>query len=317
MKQQHGLTCESSAASMATRGVLSESRIMAAMPRSWNPNMGFRGNPDGYEHGALVDYGVYAAPVGRALLHYGYRSRVMTYVRDRAIKASIRRGWPVVAWVTYQLKKETPRLGSAGGVSFELVPHEHAVLIVGFDNRTIIANDPWDGTVVRYYWRDFNRSWGYFGNMALSVEPCLMAKPVTQIQLVSKSAAGLTWSWNPVAHAAHYAVTVIHRDTAGQQTIFQSAIPEHTLTLVNPEGGSEYEIDIQSIDACGTASTANRFFFELPKHLARATPTPAPTEVTTKPTRTPTPPAPPPATPSPTSIPTVTSTPTPIATKTG
>src|SRR5947209_1962507 len=54
LKQQHSLTCESSVASMGTQGVITESQLMSVMPRSPNPNFGFRGNPDGFQGTQLV-----------------------------------------------------------------------------------------------------------------------------------------------------------------------------------------------------------------------------------------------------------------------
>jgi hypothetical protein len=123
LKQERSLTCESSAASMGTRGAVSEDQIMAALPRNPNPNLGFRGNPNGRQGTSLVDYGVYAAPVHAALGKFGYNSNVLSYANDGAIKSSIDRGWPVVVWVTYQLQPAQPRLAVHDGVQFVLVPH--------------------------------------------------------------------------------------------------------------------------------------------------------------------------------------------------
>src|SRR5436190_7463343 len=161
-RQLHPLTCESSAASMATRGRITETQIMASMPRSLNPNLGFRGNPNGLQGTKLVDYGVYAEPVHRALLRFKHRSEVLTYATDRQIVSYIDRGWPVVVWVTYALQKAAPRLVRTAGSQFFLVPHEHVVLAVGYDDTSIIANDPWTGKRVTYKWAQFNRSWGLF-----------------------------------------------------------------------------------------------------------------------------------------------------------
>src|SRR5579864_4671565 len=86
--QQHALTCESSAASMGTRGAITEGRLMSVIPRNPNPNLGFRGDPNGI--GGLANYGVYAAPVRNALSRFGYQSRVMTYGSDADIKRSLR-----------------------------------------------------------------------------------------------------------------------------------------------------------------------------------------------------------------------------------
>src|SRR5581483_7785756 len=82
LRQQRPLTCEASAASMGTRGVLKEAQIMAVMPHNPNPNLGYRGDPNGPEDRHQVNYGVYAAPVHAALARYGYTSNVLMYVYD-------------------------------------------------------------------------------------------------------------------------------------------------------------------------------------------------------------------------------------------
>ncbi len=262
---------------------------MAAMPRSANPNLGFRGNPDSLASGSLIDYGVYAGPLHRALLRYGYRSQVMTYVADQSIKRYIQRGWPVVVWVTYQLLPSTPVLALHNGVQFFLVRHEHALLVVGYDQGTIWANDPWNAQLVRYRWRDFNRSWGYFGDMALAIEPCPLAQPVTAITLASVSTASISWSWTKAANAARYQVTIVHG--AQNTPVFQGTQAGTRISIPNPIPGEQYEISVSSVSACGDVTTAAHLVTLLPKHLPPAvtpTPTPAPEKtVVVTPTVTP------------------------------
>jgi uncharacterized protein YvpB len=305
LKQQRSLTCESSAASMGTRGVITEGQIMATLPRNANPNLGFRGNPDGQQGTSLVDYGVYAAPIHSALFKLGYASTVLLYANDATIQTYINRGWPVVVWVTYRLQPAQPRLAQHNGVQFVLVPHEHALLAVGYDRRTIIANDPWTGTQVRYYWRQFNRSWGYFGNMALAVEPCPLAQPVdpTSIEVTSMSATQVTWSWKPALHASQYEVLVTRIRKKRTTVVYQSTQTATQFSLSSPAAGARYEIDVQSVSACGDATTPARLQVQLPPGLSTPTPTPEPERtlvLTPTSTSTPTPTA----TPSPTVTPT-------------
>lgn len=310
LKQQHSLTCESSAASMGTRGVVSESQIMTILPRNPNPNLGFRGNPNGQQGTSLVDYGVYAAPIHAALLKLGYNSDTLLYADESAIKSYVNRGWPVVVWVTYALQKAQPRLAQQNGEQFVLVPHEHALLVVGYDARTIIANDPWTGGVVRYYWREFKRAWGYFGNMGLAIEPCPLADPVdpASIRVRSISSVQISWSWKPAAHAAQYRVTVSRIRSKGTQTVYQGAQTATRLALSSPVGGGRYEIDVQSISGCGDATVPGRLQVLLPSVLPTPTPLPSPTPA---PEHTAV------MTPTATSTPTVASTPTASATPTG
>lgn len=286
LKQQHSLTCESSAVSMATRGQILESQLMSVMPRSPNPNLGFRGSPDGQQGTKLIDYGVYAAPLQQALQKFGFASTVISYGFDRDIKAFINRGWPVVAWVTYALQKATPRLAAHNGVQFVLVPHEHAITIVGYDSRTLIANDPWNRTQVRYFWSEFNRSWGYFGNMALAVEPCVMAQPVQQVNVSSLSSTALTWSWAKPIGAVHYAVTVT-RFGAKSRVEFSGTQDTPAYTVNNPSPGKTYVITVRSVSACGDQTSPVSGIIQIPS--APPTPTPVATEgVATPPTLAPT-----------------------------
>jgi uncharacterized protein YvpB len=282
LKQQHSLTCEASAASMGTRAAITESQIMAAIPRNPDPNFGFRGSPDGYQHGDLADYGVYANPVHRALLRYGYASEVITYGTDDKIAGYVARGWPVVVWVTYQLRKEQPRLVEQNGVQFFLVPWEHALLVVGYGPQTLVANDPWTRQRVRYSWAQFNRSWGYFGNMALAIAPCPMAAPVQEIRQSALSTSQVKWSWKPAARASRYRVQVVQRGNP-DVVVYQQVQTVRHVVLINPNPGAEYDISVQAMSACGAAARPTLYSTLLPAVLPTPTLTPTP-----KPTVTPT-----------------------------
>ncbi len=169
-RQGHNLSCESSAASMAARyhGVdLSEAEVLAALPRNDNPHLGFRGNVDG-PTGGLEDYGVYAGPVMEVLRRYGLQVRRVEGGL-KGIKAAIARGNPVIAWVTYNCIVSTPVEREIAGQKVTLVPYQHAVVITGYNEQGVWANDPWDGEEDFYTNADFERAWGYFGNMAIEV----------------------------------------------------------------------------------------------------------------------------------------------------
>jgi uncharacterized protein YvpB len=276
LKQQHALTCESSAASMGTEGALTETQIMAAMPRSPNPNLGFRGNPDGLEGATLANYGVYANPVHRALLHFGYQSTVLTYASRQDIKDSIDQGWPVVAWITYNLQAAKPRLGSFNGVSFTLVPHEHAVLVVGYDSKTVFVNDPWTGKLTRYNWGAFQRSWGLFGNMALSMQPCPAPAQVKKVTVDSMSTAGVTWTWPRARNAVAYNVKLIRHAPTTDITVAKVVQPVNRFTLTTPLPGGIYEIVIRSRSSCGGLAAPIHLWLPLPSVLPAPSPTPVP-----------------------------------------
>lgn len=267
---------------MGTRGTLTEAQLMAVIPRNPNPNLGFRGNPDGQEGKSMVDYGVYAAPVQKALLHYGFQSDLIMYGTDYLLASYVTRGWPVVVWITYGLRVEQPHLAQANGVQFVLVPFEHTVLVVGYDQYHIFANDPWTGKRVRYLWGNFNRSWGYFGNMALAMQPCAAPGSVTGLTVSSLTVAAITWSWHAATHAVGYAVTVL-RHGRKDKVVYQGTVTTPTLTLSLPSLNASYEISVHAVSSCGGTSPDARLWVQIPTAVATLTPTATPVEGTLTP----------------------------------
>jgi uncharacterized protein YvpB len=169
-KQSHSLSCESSAAAMAAQfyGVpLTESQVLAALPRTKNPNLGFRGDVDG-SPGGVQDYGVYAGPILEILKAQGLEARLVEGGRQ-GIQAAIARGHPVVAWITYNCQVSTPVTRTVDGQVVSLVPYQHAVVVTGYNADGVWANDPWDGLVDYYAMADFSRALAYFGDMAIEV----------------------------------------------------------------------------------------------------------------------------------------------------
>jgi uncharacterized protein YvpB len=284
LKQAHLWTCEAAAASMATKAVLSEAQIMAVMPHSLDPNLGFRGAIDGRETPTLTNYGVYARPVQKALARYGYTSTVLTDAGNADIKASINKGRPVILWLTYALKQATPRLGVAGGRPFVLVPHEHAILAIGYDSQYVVANDPWLPQVVRYRWTDFDRSWALFRNMALAVDPCPAPGPVGALTLKNSSTERMVWTWNAGKNAAQYHVAVRLQGSPKPTVLFDGMVTATRYTLLSPTPGATYKIVVRSVSSCGERSAARQTWISIPPlptpsatPAPRATATPQPT----------------------------------------
>ena len=170
-KQQRSLSCESSAASMAANffGVTaSEQSILDALPIHENPHLGFRGNVDG-PYGGIEDYGVYAEPVRVALAELGLEVEHLTGGIE-AIKEHLRQGRLVIAWITYELQPQSPsQVLLSDGQVVTLVPYEHVVLVVGYNEEGLWVNDPYSGTRTFYPEGDFVRSFAYLSNMGLVV----------------------------------------------------------------------------------------------------------------------------------------------------
>jgi uncharacterized protein YvpB len=171
-KQAHSLTCESSAASMVAnfyRIPLSEEEILEALPRDENPNLGFRGRPDGVP-GGLTDYGVYAEPIKEVLAANNLEA---TYVDGLdEIRRALDREHPVIAWITYKLRVQEPvEITLSTGQEVKLVNYAHTVVVTGYNQEGFWVNDPFDGREYFYKSTDFARAFGYLDNMALEVAP--------------------------------------------------------------------------------------------------------------------------------------------------
>ncbi len=170
-RQSHNLSCESAAASMAANYLglpLSESDILDSLPRHENPQLGFRGNVDG-PTGGLQDYGVYAGPVAAVLREAGLQAEPVPGGLE-GIRQALRRGHPVLAWITYDTWMQTPTpVLLSNGETVTLVNYEHVVVVIGYDGAGVWVNDPYDGQTEYYPNADMERALGYLGNMALEL----------------------------------------------------------------------------------------------------------------------------------------------------
>lgn len=170
-KQAHSLTCESAAASMVAnfyRIPLSEEEIIEALPRDDNPNLGFRGRLDGVP-GGLTNYGVYAEPIREVLIANGLE---VTYIENglEGIERALDRRHPVIAWVTYRLRRQQPvEITLNSGQKVKMVNYEHTVVVTGYNQEGFWVNDPFDGQEYFYNSTDLARAFGYLDNMALEV----------------------------------------------------------------------------------------------------------------------------------------------------
>ncbi len=173
-RQKQTLTCEEAAAAMATRGELSEAEIVAAMPRSDNPFEGIRGETNYSLYGGLTHYGTYAQGLQKALTKLGRPSTAyygQSYAQFKAmILDNLKQGRPVIWWTTWRESYQRPQtVQVSSGISVELVPYEHSVVIVAADEQGVTYHDPYDGSVRTTSWANHQRTSSYFHNMALVV----------------------------------------------------------------------------------------------------------------------------------------------------
>ena len=174
LRQKQTLTCEEAAAVMATRGRISESTLVRAMPRSANPFEGIRGRTNALVRGTLVDYGTYAQALQIGLKRLSIDSAVLYGQSYSAFKASIiaalKAGQPVVWWTTFHEQSQSPvRVQLSDRRYVKLVRFEHAGTIVGMNAKGFIYYDPVDGTVRSVSFAAHQRVSSYYDNMALVV----------------------------------------------------------------------------------------------------------------------------------------------------
>ncbi len=173
-QQQQTLTCEQASVAMATRGAVTEARLVAAMPRSDNPFLGIRGKTNSPYYGGLTDYGSYAQAIQKGLNALGLRSQVLfgqdyTDFKD-SLLAHLRANRPIVWWHTWHDTYQVPvSVKTSDGATVKLVPYEHAGVIIAANERGVTYNDPYDASVRFVTWADHRRVSGYFNNMALVV----------------------------------------------------------------------------------------------------------------------------------------------------
>jgi uncharacterized protein YvpB len=172
VRQWYSLTCEYAATAAVTwfyGNVVSQRVFIAEVPYSANPHRGFRGRING-PTGGTGDYGIYAKPLIPVLQRYGYHAEEV-YADSGWLKAQLRAGRPVVAWMTYQARASTRTRYWLDGEPYSLVPWEHCVVVTAYDNSGVTIMDPYTGTFDHYSWSAFEAAWSYFDNMALLITP--------------------------------------------------------------------------------------------------------------------------------------------------
>ena len=170
-RQQRALSCEYASIYIATSAFgapIPEEDLIAAMPQSTNPHLGFRGDIDGV-WGNTVDYGVYAEALVPTLADYGFDGEV-SYGADAAtLRAQLDAGRPTIVWLSYWGDTGFYEADETG--SFKLVPGEHVVVAYGYDAGGVYLANPGNGTLQYYGWDAFLGMWSVMDGMALAVFP--------------------------------------------------------------------------------------------------------------------------------------------------
>lgn len=174
--QARRLSCEARSAAdlLAAHGLPgTEAEVLARLPRSDNPDLGFVGDVDG-PPGRLppMGYGVHAEPIASVLRSFGLEA---TAVRDRDLawlRAETDAGRPVIVWVTGSCSLSRPvDLVDAEGRPFRAVRGEHTVLVVGVRGTSVLVVDPADGRRTTFDVDEFDEAWALLGRRAVHARP--------------------------------------------------------------------------------------------------------------------------------------------------
>lgn len=186
--QQLPLSCEFAAMRMVLAALLgkapSEEELIGCMPRAPNPNLGFRGDPAGYNRfpdGAINwdNYGAYAEAVAWTLNHCAlepaggeFKASATRGTTYDEIAEAVLGGHPVIVWVTKRQRVETTLVGTSQG-PVQLVMGEHVWVVVGYHaDGTFDVHDPYPQAdqVQTLHARTFP-NWEMFDRMAVFVAP--------------------------------------------------------------------------------------------------------------------------------------------------
>lgn len=134
-----------------------------------NPNVGFLGDPFS-ENG----YGVLHEPVLHLLNQYlPEKAMNLTGTSFEKILSTVDLGIPVMVWVTRNLKE--PILSDTWrdprGNNIRWFTPQHTMLLTGYSQNEVIANDPETGLTTRYPRNLFQKRWIQMGSQAVAIFP--------------------------------------------------------------------------------------------------------------------------------------------------
>lgn len=174
--QKHNLSCEARSAAdwatfLGTR--IGENEILAALPRSDNPEAGFVGSPDGV-WGLIPPraYGVYPQAMANTLQTFRIAARAVKGMNWDDIRAEIAQNRPVIVWVIGQMWTAKPVEYQAKDGSHTVVAHfEHTMTVTGYTANSVQVFDAYSGTTMTFLKNTFLASWRVLGNLAIVYDP--------------------------------------------------------------------------------------------------------------------------------------------------
>lgn len=138
-----------------------------------DPNIAFVGDPT-----SAKSYGCYAPVIEKALnnIIFAYRgkhiAKNISGCSSETLFSCINNSQPVVVWATMQMRapgQGTSWITEQTNKKFTWIKNEHAILLIGYDENYIYANDPIDG-YVKYDKKQFLLRWEQLGKQAVIIE---------------------------------------------------------------------------------------------------------------------------------------------------
>ncbi|HEY3343660.1 MAG TPA: LysM peptidoglycan-binding domain-containing protein [Anaerolineaceae bacterium] len=171
--QTYVLSCESRSAadwSGYFGADLSEKEILAALPRTDNPETGFVGSPSG-TWGMIPpnSYGVHPPPLAKVLRDRGVPAQEQTGLGWDNLRREIAARKPVIVWIIGQMWNGTPiRYTASNGQTTTVAYYEHVMILVGYTQKTVHVVDAYSGTDQYYDVNTFLTSWAVLGERAIT-----------------------------------------------------------------------------------------------------------------------------------------------------
>jgi LysM repeat protein len=233
--QSYTLSCESRSAAdwSAYFGVsLTEKEIVAALPRTDDPETGFVGSPSG-DWGGIPpqSYGVHPPALAKVLRDQGVPAQEQTGFGWDNLRREIAAGKPVIVWVIAQMWNGTPiKYTASDGQTTTVAHYEHSMILVGYDETTVHVVDAYSGMDEYFDVELFLNSWEVLGERAITYVGNPPARPtpgpgsaytVQRGETLSQLAEryGVAWTDLAALNGIQYPYLVY----AGQQITIQGA----------------------------------------------------------------------------------------------